>query len=96
MTSLQPKRWLQEMSYKRIGEWAMAGGRISVKKTDIAASDSTYNHFIRSLTMLTSIQSRFLRSAHPGPLGKSLARVGFMAVLAMSAATTQMAFAQSA
>lgn len=46
--------------------------------------------------MLTLIQSRFLRSAHPGPLGKSLARVGFMAVLTMSAATAQMAFAQSA
>lgn len=46
--------------------------------------------------MLTSIQSRFLRPARPSPLGKGLARLGFTAVLAMSAATAQMAFAQVA
>ena len=46
--------------------------------------------------MLTSIESRFLRPARPSLLGKGLTRLGFTALLAMTAATAQLAFAQGA
>lgn len=46
--------------------------------------------------MLTSIQSRFLRSARLSRLGKGAAYFGLAALLAMTAATAQMASAQVA
>lgn len=46
--------------------------------------------------MLTSIQSRFLRSTRLSRLGKGVAYFGFAALLAMTAATAQMASAQVA
>lgn len=46
--------------------------------------------------MLTFIQSRLLRSARLSRLGNGVAYFGFAALLAMTAATAQMAFAQVA
>ncbi|MEP6965575.1 MAG: hypothetical protein ABI845_08815 [Polaromonas sp.] len=46
--------------------------------------------------MLTSLQSRFLRSARLNRVGKGMAYFGFAALLALTAATAQMASAQVA